>query len=70
MVAKTKTRSFFYSRNNKIVVKLNNIILVEEIKRQASKQVVQKTNAYLIKNTIITTRLRIAWALPSGDIVI
>lgn len=70
MVAKVITRFFLYNRNNKIVVKLNNIILVEEMKKQASKKVVQKTNAYLIKTNIITTSLGAAWALPSRNIAI
>ncbi len=38
MVAKAKNRSFFYNRNNKIIVKLNNIILVKEMKKQAPKK--------------------------------
>lgn len=52
-----KIHLFFYNKNNKIIVKHNNVALIEEIKKQGFKKIVYKINIYFIKNNIITTKL-------------
>ena len=70
MAASEKTRPPLYNKNNKIVVKLNNNALAEEMKKQAPKEVAHRIDAYLLKNNITTTKLRAVQTLPSGDIAI
>ena len=70
VAANAKTRSPLYNRNNEIVVKLNDNASVEEMKKQAPKEVAQRIDAYLIENNITTIRLRAARTLPSGDVAI
>lgn len=60
--------SFLQNTNSKIIVKLNNNNLTEEMKKQAPKEVVQTIDAYFMKNNIITTKLHIIKTLPSGNI--
>lgn len=60
----------FYNKNNKIEVKLNNIVLAELIKKQAQEKVAHKIDAYLIKNNITAIKFCIAQTLISEDIVI
>ncbi len=66
----SKTRPPLYNKNNEIVVKLNNNVSAEEMKKQAPKEVAHRIDAYLIENNITTTKLRAARTLPSGDIAI
>ena len=70
MAASKKTRPLLYKKNNEIVVKLNNNVSAEEMKKQAPKKVAHRIDAYLIENNIITTKLHAARTLPSGDIAI
>lgn len=51
-------------------MKLNNNVSAEEIRKQASKEVVHRIDVYLIKNNITTIKLRAVRTLPSGNIVI
>ena len=44
--------------------------MVEEIKKQAPKEVIHKIDGYLIENNITTTKLCAAPILPSGHIAI
>ena len=59
-----------YKINNKIGVKLNDNGSVEEMKKQAPRQVAYRIDAYLIENNITTVKLHTAQNLPSRDIVI
>ena len=44
-----KTRPLLYNKNNEIVVKLNDVASVEEMKKQAPKEVAHRINTYLLK---------------------
>lgn len=70
MAANVKTRPLLYNKNNKIVVKLNNVTLAKEMKKQASKKVTHRIDAYLVKNNITATKLCVTQTLPNSDIVI
>ena len=65
MVISKKTHPPFYNKNNEIVVKLNNNALAEEMKKQAPKEVAHRTDAYLIKNNITTTKVHTVQILSS-----
>lgn len=60
----------YYNKNNKIVVKLNNIVLTEEIKNQAPKKLPYRIDAYLIKNNTTTNKICMTQISPSKDIII
>lgn len=60
----------FYNKNKEIVVKLNNIALVEKIKKQISKKVVSKIITYFIENNITTIKLYITQILLNKNIAI
>lgn len=62
--------SLFYNKNNEILVKLNNKIIAEKIKKQALKKSPHRIETYLIDNNITTTKLRTAQPLLIGDIII
>lgn len=70
MAANAKTRPPLYNKNNKIVVKLNNIASIEEMKKQTPKKVAYRIDAYLIENNITIIKLHIAQNLLSGEIAI
>lgn len=70
MAANAKTCSPFYNKNNKIVVKLNDNALAEEMKKQAPKKVAQRIDAYFIENNITTTKFCEAQTLLNGDVAI
>lgn len=70
IVAKIKTRFHLYKKNNEIVAKLNNNILVEKIKKQAPKGVTHRIDSYFIENKIITTKFYAAQTLSNEDISI
>lgn len=53
-----------------MIVKLNNNVLIEKTKKQASKKVIYKINADFIKNNITTTKLYATQTLSSRDIAI
>lgn len=70
IIANTKTCLFFYNKNNKIINKLNNNILVEIIKKQTLKKFVYKINIYFIKNNINIIIFCVIQTLLSKDIII
>lgn len=70
MVVNIKMHLFFYNKNNEILVKFNDNILAKKIKKQISKKVIYKIDAYFIKNNITTTKLHIAQILLIEDITI
>ncbi len=47
IAANAKTRPSFYNKKNKIVVKLNNSVSAEEMKKQGPEEVAQRIDAYL-----------------------
>lgn len=51
-------------------MKLNNNVFAEEIRKQASEEVVHRIDIYLIKNNITTIKFCAAWTLPSRNIAI
>ena len=53
-----------------ILVKLNNDIMTEDIKKQALQKVANKIDFYLVKNIIIITKLCRAQTLSIGDIIL
>ena len=57
MAANAKSCPSFYNRSDKIVVKLNDSALAEMIKKQPLKEVVQRIDAYLIRNNVTTNKL-------------
>lgn len=66
----SKTRLFLYNKNNKIIVKLNDVASTKEMKNQVSKKLAYSINIYLIKKNITIIKLRAAQTLPSGNIAI
>lgn len=70
MAASAKSRSSFYNKNNKLIVKLNDSALAEMMKKQALEEVTHRIDAYLIENNINTSTVRTAQTLLSKDIVI
>lgn len=70
MAANTKMDPLLYNKNNKIVIKFNNISLAKKMKKQTFKKIAYKINIYLIKNNIISIKLRIIQILPSEYIAI
>ncbi len=70
MAANAKSRSRLFNKNNKIVVKRNDISSSEMIKKQAPEEVGYRIDAYVMENNVTITKLCTAWTLPSGDIAI
>lgn len=69
MTANAKTRLLFYNKNNKIVVKLNDAVSAKKMKKQALKEVANRTDTYFAENNITVTKLHAAQTLLSGNIV-
>lgn len=68
MAASKKMRPLFYAKNNKIVFKFNNNTLMEEIKKQVSKNITYRINTYLIENNITIIKICAAQTLINKNI--
>lgn len=70
MAANIKMHLLYWNKNNKIIVKLNNIALAEKMKKQTPKKVTYRIDTYFIEKNITTVKLCIAQILLSRDITI
>lgn len=57
VISDTQSYLFFYNKNNKIVIKLNNNTFIEEIKKQVLEKVIHRIDIYFIENNISNTQL-------------
>ncbi len=60
ILANAKTCPPLYNKNNKIVVKLNDSVSAEEIKKQTPDDVAHRIDVYLAENNITATKRRAA----------
>lgn len=61
---------FVYTKNNKIVIKLNNSTLVKMIKKQVLEKIIYKIDIYFKKNIITINKFYTTQILLSRNIII
>lgn len=70
IAANAKKCPLCYNKNNKIIVKLNNKLLIEKMKKQTPKENAYRIDIYFIENYINIIKLCIILTLLCGDIAI
>lgn len=70
IITNAKMHFFFYSKNNKIIIKFNNIVLAKKVKKQVFKKVAYIINVYFIEKKIIFNKFYITQTLLNKNIAI